>query len=235
MRVMKAHASQPPGHSAGRAQGHGPGGELRLELHSAPSGLGQAVLRADIAGMPLEWIDYREAARLYHQQQVAWACGSMLYRLYGGVNAATGRRTVVEVSSIVCTVGHTGNPGNSRHDYVPPLNNETLFRRDAHLCLYCGGRFLARELSRDHVRPFSQGGRDVWTNVVTACRRCNNLKAWRTPEQAKMQLLAVPFTPTYAEYIFLKGRRVMADQMAYLRAHFPRHSPLHERIQRWLS
>jgi hypothetical protein len=45
----------------------------------------------------------------------------------------------------------------------------------------------------------------VWTNVVAACRRCNNLKASRTPEQAKMQLIAVPFTPTYAEYIFLKG------------------------------
>ena len=48
-----------------------------------------------------------------------------------------------------------------------------------------------------------------------------------------MQLIAVPFTPTYAEYIFLKGRRVLADQMEYLRAHFPRTSPLHDRLQRW--
>ena len=78
-------------------------------------------------------------------------------------------------------------------------------------------------------------GIDIWTNVVTACRRCNNQKASRTPEQAKMQLIAVPFTPTYAEYIFLKGRRVLADQMEYLLAHFPRSSPLHDRIQRWLS
>ncbi len=46
---------------------------------------------------------------------------------------------------------------------------------------------------------------DTWGNVVSACRRCNNAKASRTPEQAGMQLLAVPFTPTYAEYIFLKG------------------------------
>jgi hypothetical protein len=142
---------------------------------------------------------------------------------------------VLEVSSIVATVGHTGNPANTRHDYVPPLNNETLFRRDAFLCMYCAGRFPSRELSRDHVRPFSQGGRDAWNNVVAACRRCNNQKAWRTPEQAKMQLIAVPFTPTYAEYIFLKGRRVLADQMEYLLAHFPRSSPLHDRIQRWLS
>ncbi len=154
--------------------------------------------------MPLEWIDYKEAARLYHQEQVAYTCGSPLFKLYGGVSARTGFRTVLEVNSIVATVGHTGNPGNTRHDYVPPLNNQTLFRRDAHFCLYCAQRFPVRELSRDHIRPFSQGGRDVWTNVVAACRRCNNLKASRTPEQAKMQLIAVPFTPTYAEYIFLK-------------------------------
>ena len=192
--------------------------------------LQQPVLRTDIAGMPLEWIDYREAARLHHQGQVAYTCGSPIFRLQGGTNALSGRRTVLEVHSIVATVGQSGNPGHLRKDYVPPLNNETLFRRDAHLCLYCGGRFGQRDLSRDHVRPFSQGGRDTWSNVVTACRRCNNFKAWRTPEQARMQLIAVPFTPTYAEYIFLKGRRILADQMEYLLAHFPRSSPLHGRI-----
>ena len=43
-------------------------------------------------------------------------------------------------------------------------------------------------------------------------------------------LLAVPFVPTHAEYIYLQGRRVLADQMEFLRAHFPRSSPLHQRI-----
>ena len=92
---------------------------------------------------------------------------------------------------------------------------------------------LYSQLSRDHVTPLSRGGLDTWNNVVTACRRCNNAKAYKTPEEAGMQLLAVPFTPTYAEYIFLKGRRVLADQMQYLLAHFPRSSPLHARIRDW--
>ena len=214
---------------------HGSSDDLRIVPSGAVRGLSQLVLRTDVAGMPLEWIDYREAARLYTQQQVAYTCGSNLFTLFGGINALTGRRTVLEINSIVATIGHTGNPGSTRVDYVPPLNNQTLFRRDAHICLYCGQRFATRDLSRDHVRPFSQGRLDTWTNVVTACRRCNNQKASRTPEQAKMQLVAVPFAPTYAEYIFLKGRRVLADQMEYLLAHFPRSSPLHERIQRWLS
>ncbi|HSF77384.1 MAG TPA: HNH endonuclease [Steroidobacteraceae bacterium] len=197
--------------------------------------LSQQVLRTDASGMPLEWVDYREAVRLYCLGQVSYAFGSALYALHGGTNARTGSQTVIEISSMLATVGRSSNPGSLREDYVPPLNNETLFKRDAYLCMYCGGRFPPSQLSRDHVRPFYQGGRDVWNNVVAACRRCNNAKASRTPEQAKMQLLAVPFTPTYAEYIYLKGRRVLADQMEYLLAHFPRSSPLHDRIQRWMQ
>lgn len=193
--------------------------------------LNQEILRTDVSGMPLEWIDYRDAVRLYHTGQVAYACGMSLYRLYGGTNALTGRQSILEIPTILSTFGHSHNPGNLRQDYVPPLNNQTLFRRDAHLCLYCGEHFPSNQLSRDHVRPLSKGGKDTWTNVVTACRRCNNIKAWRTPEQARMQLLAVPFAPTYAEYIYLKGRRVLADQMEYLLAHFPRSSPLHARLK----
>ncbi len=185
--------------------------------------------------MPLEWIDYRDAVRLYHTGQVAYACGTLLYRLHGGINAASGERSCVDVNSIIATVGESYRGPRIREEYTPPLNNQTLFKRDAHVCLYCGQRFMASSLSRDHVKPISQGGEDRWTNVVTACRRCNNHKAGRTPEQAAMQLLAVPFTPTYAEYIYLKGRRVLADQMQYLLAHFPRTSPLHARLRGHLA
>ena len=163
------------------------------------------------------------------------AAAKLLYCVHGGFNARTGLRSVIEVSSIVATRGDTRNVERNRDRYTPPLNNTTLFKRDANICLYCGLRFSKSELTRDHITPMSQGGRDIWTNVVTACRRCNNHKGGRTPEQAHMQLLAVPFTPTYAEYIYLKGRRVLFDQMQYLLAHFPRTSPLHERLRRDLE
>jgi 5-methylcytosine-specific restriction endonuclease McrA len=192
--------------------------------------LSQQVLRTDVAGMPLEWIDYRDAVRLYHTEQVAYTCGSSLFRIYGGYSAISGLRSVVEVHSIVATIGRTHGIAELRDQYTPPLNNKTLFRRDGNLCLYCGGLFLTKDLTRDHIRPISQGGEDIWPNVVTACRRCNNHKGGRTPEQAGLQLIAVPFTPNYAEYIYLKGRRVLADQMEFLLAHIPRSSPLHERL-----
>lgn len=200
---------------------------MEQQLHR----LSQEVLRTDVAGMPLEWIDYRSAAALYHSEQVAYCCGSPIYCVRGGYNARTGRRSVIEVSSIVATYGDTGVVERTRNAYTPPLNNRTLFRRDANLCMYCAKRFPTSELTRDHVTPISRGGHDIWTNVVAACRRCNNHKGGRTPEQAAMQLVAVPFSPTYAEYIYLKGRRVLADQMQYLLTHFPRTSPLHARLK----
>lgn len=186
------------------------------------------VLRTDASGMPLEWIGYQEAAKLYHLDQVAYSCGSHLYTLHGGVNAKTGLRSLIEVNSIIATVHHHGLMIDA--NYVPPLSNPALFRRDNCLCMYCGQRFHPSDLSRDHIRPISQGGQDHWNNVVTACKRCNNHKAGRTPEQAGIQLLAIPFTPTHAEYVYLQGRRVLTDQMEFLKAHFPRKSPLHHRL-----
>ncbi|AAU91301.1 MULTISPECIES: HNH endonuclease [Methylococcus] len=188
------------------------------------------VLRTDASGMPLEWIGYQEAAKLYYLEQVAYGCGSILFRLRGGINAKTGQRSRIEVNSIVATFGHANSGYKVDMGYVPPLNNAALFRRDGHICLYCGNLFRHSELSRDHIQPTSRGGSDTWNNVVTACKRCNNHKAGRTPEEAKMQLLAIPFTPTHAEYIYLQGRRVLADQMEFLKAHFPRKSPLHQRL-----
>ncbi len=196
------------------------------------SNLNQQVLRTDASGMPLEWISYQEAVRLYHLDLVAYTCGTPLYTIHGGINAITGERSQIEINSIVATHGNTRALQKARRRYSAPLNNPALFKRDGHLCLYCGKKFQDKLLSRDHVTPVSQKGQDIWNNVVSACKRCNNHKAGRTPEQAGMQLLAIPFTPTHAEYVYLQGKRVLADQMQFLLAHFPRTSPLHDRLSR---
>lgn len=188
------------------------------------------ILRTDVSGMPLEWIDFKETVRLHCLGQVAYTCGTQLYRVHGGINAQSGRRSFVDVNSIVATQGDTRSLSERLAAYVPPLNNAALFRRDCQVCMYCGQRFHDSDLSRDHVRPISRGGKDGWSNVVTACRRCNHHKGANLPEEMGMELLAVPFVPSYAEYIYLQGRRILADQMEFLRSHFPRRSPMHQRL-----
>ncbi|NEZ02913.1 HNH endonuclease [Wenzhouxiangella sp. XN201] len=192
--------------------------------------LDQQVLRTDVTGMPLEWIGYQDAVRLIVLEQVCYSLGSVLYRLHGGINACSGRRTEIPVNAIIATHGSHPDAHRFYDRYTPPLSNRALFRRDENLCLYCGEQFGERALSRDHVQPLAQGGQDTWANVVTACKRCNNHKGSLTPEQAGMQLLAIPFTPTHAEYVYLQGRRILADQMEFLLAHFPRNSVLRKRL-----
>ena len=101
--------------------------------------LRQQVLRTDAAGMPLEWISYQDAARLYHAQQVAYTCGELLYVVHGGVNALSGRQSMIEVNSIIATHGSN----HSLHErYIPPLNNthSVFFGVD----LMCGNVLMAK-------------------------------------------------------------------------------------------
>ena len=140
-------------------------------LAGIASDISQQVLRTDVAGMPLEWIDYREAVRLYHAEQVAYECGTLLYAVFGGYSSFDGLRSKVDVNSIIATHGTSKSLSRNRDKYIPPLNNRTLFKRDANLCLYCAMRFPTRDLTRDHITPISHGGRDAWNNVATACRR----------------------------------------------------------------
>ena len=193
--------------------------------------LQQQVLRTDIAGMPLEWIAYQDAVRLITLGQVSYSLGSTVYRIHGGINAVSGTRSFIDVDAIVATLGTHPHTYLFADSYTPPLSNQALFRRDQYLCLYCGEQFPHSLLSRDHVNPLSQGGIDTWGNVVTSCKRCNNHKAGRTPEQSGMKLLAIPFSPTHAEYVYLQGRRILADQMEFLLAHFPRNSRLRQRVR----
>ena len=179
----------------------------------------------------MEWIGYQAAVRLIALGQVSYSMGRTVYRIHGGINSMSGLQSIVDVNAIIASYGRHPHTHLFSPAYTPPLSNKALFRRDQSLCLYCGEQFENLLLSRDHVNPISQGGQDTWGNVVTACKRCNNHKAGRTPEQAGMQLLAIPFTPTHAEYVYLQGRKILADQMEFLLTHFPRNSRLRKRAE----
>jgi len=78
-----------------------------------------------------------------------------------------------------------------------------VLKRDNFVCQYCGRTQHPCELTLDHVLPRSQGGKNTWENVVAACKPCNHRKGNRTPTEARMKLLRLPFRPRYLALVVL--------------------------------
>ena len=172
------------------------------------------ILRLNKAGMPQEWIDIEQAAKLYCQDKVLYELGTDSITLRGGWDHS-GKQSKLTLSSIIACEGKVTDVNGKI-----ALTNRYLFRRDNYLCLYCGQRFSPVLLTRDHIIPRSRGGKDTWTNVASSCQRCNHAKGAKTPEEAGMPLLAVPFQPNVYERFYLVNRRILADQMDFLKDHF---------------
>ena len=180
---------------------------------------GTRVLSLDAHGRILDWMSWQDAVCLYVRGAVAWTLGAPCLTLHGGHNRALGRQSVIELHPIVAS---RGTASKLAIDPAPALTNAALFARDSLLCLYCGHSHPRHQLTRDHVVPVSRGGRDCWENVVTACIGCNVRKGSRTPQQAGMPLLAVPYRPSWVEHLILSNRHILADQMEFLTHHLPR-------------
>ena len=183
------------------------------------------VLQLDIQGTPQAWIGLEEAALHYATGAVAWEGGDgALATLRGGWNAVSGRQSLIAVAPIVALRGHARV---NLFDVVPGVTKAKLLRRDRHTCAYCGQVFGERDLQVEHVVPASRGGPCTWMNLVTACAACNGRKADRTPDEAGMPLVYLPYVPTRFESFLLEGRRIRADVHEWLAARLPKHSRLH--------
>lgn len=134
------------------------------------------------------------------------------------------KRKFVKLARLLVEVGlweerDDGEPGWQFHDwwdigYIPgekvKLNRKrtkemknpdivnAVKARDGDRCRYCGRKVNWADrtgdggATYDHVIPGLAAG---VTNLVVACRKCNRLKAQRTPEQAGMTLLPPPAGP----------------------------------------
>jgi 5-methylcytosine-specific restriction endonuclease McrA len=104
--------------------------------------------------------------------------------------------------------------------HLPPkLTRDNVFSRDKQLCAYCVEEFPKSKLTWDHVIPKSLGGKNSWINLVTACTTCNNKKG-NTPldQLVGIKLAYVPYVPNRASQLILSNRRILVDQMDYLKA-----------------
>jgi 5-methylcytosine-specific restriction endonuclease McrA len=187
-----------------------------------------SILVLDAGGTPRRWIGLEDAAGYYCKRQVAWDFGAHSFTLRGGTNRASGERSSLTLRSIVAVRSQGGR--RAPDDCAPALTREMLFARDRYLCAYCGVQQRPADLTAEHVQPQSRGGRNTWTNLVSACKPCNLRKGNRTPEQARMPLLYVPYVPNLHEAFILRNRRILADQMEFLMAGVPPHSRLHPKV-----
>lgn len=187
------------------------------------------ILQLNAGGEPVRWIDYEKSAYFYARDKVLWSLGEHEVMLRGGTNSTTGKRSTLTMSTIVAVdCKHSPRKFVSG---IPPLTNKTLFIRDSNICAYCADYYGKSQLTRDHVTPKSKGGEDDWTNLVTACKKCNHKKADRTPTEASMPLVYIPYVPNYNEHLILQNRRILADQMEYLKKGIAEDSRIYEMIE----
>ncbi len=178
------------------------------------------VLKIDISGVPQMWIGVEEAARYYATDSVAYTLGDSCVRLRGGRSRLTGARSYLDIHPIMAILGHSMADRLLRSPPRLTRFNHKLFRRDCNMCAYCGQQYPDSHLEREHIVPFCKGGTDHWMNVVASCRSCNQRKANRTPEEAHMPLLYLPYVPSRWEDLILQARagHIQGDQMAFLKA-----------------
>ncbi|MFO0089817.1 MAG: HNH endonuclease [bacterium] len=180
------------------------------------------VLVVDKGGTPKDWCNFEVATCYYAKDKVIWEIGSKVKTMLGGHNEY-GEQSRIDISSIIGVSGPLlGDKFYERQTVF--ADRMTLYGRDHYICAYCGDKFHTQELTIDHVHPKSRGGTNHWTNCVTACKTCNHRKGNKTPEEAKMHLLYVPYAPTVHERILLQNRKVLGCQMEYLKASIPKNS-----------
>jgi HNH endonuclease len=189
-----------------------------------------SVLIVDKGGNPRDWLSYQDTVKAYAEDRVICNLGSHV-RTYTGGRNSSGDVSKIDISSIIMVTGPVlGEKFKFR--VTKFCEREILYVRDAMMCAYCGMVHKDdKHLTIDHVLPRSRNGQHTWTNTVTSCASCNHAKADRTPEEAGLQLLYVPYAPNLQEKLLLKNRKVKADQMDYLLATIPKSSRVHQNVK----
>ncbi|MFY7812673.1 MAG: HNH endonuclease [Candidatus Nanopelagicaceae bacterium] len=96
--------------------------------------------------------------------------------------------------------------------HTVPLSRRAIFARDGGRCVYCA----ATATSIDHVVPKSRGGDHTWDNVVSACHKCNHLKADKTLKELGWRLRSIPREPVGAAWRILGTGRADSRWVPYL-------------------
>lgn len=85
------------------------------------------------------------------------------------------------------------------------LRPEALYYRDHGVCMYCEKKITLHEMTCDHVYPKSYGGKYEWTNIVSACPKCNYEKGSSLPV-GRWKPKQFPIKPTYYQLLEIRKK-----------------------------
>ena len=80
-----------------------------------------------------------------------------------------------------------GEPKRSRPTFTPK-EKDALHNQQGGQCNGCGQKFAVRNLTVDHIKPFSKGGGERLTNLQLLCGSCNSIKGNGTQAELKKRL-----------------------------------------------
>jgi 5-methylcytosine-specific restriction endonuclease McrA len=141
---------------------------------------------------PLSVMSLQRAAKLLLKERVEPVAGENL--------ALVGQQQTLSVPTVLRLRIYADVPRRN----PPAWTRRGMLARDNYTCAYCGKVCSSIEATVDHVLPVSRGGKSSWGNTVTACWKCNQRKANRTPDEADMKLLIEPKLPR-TRYISARG------------------------------
>tara|TARA_R110000824_G_scaffold8064_2_gene36701 strand:- start:1292 stop:1792 length:501 start_codon:yes stop_codon:yes gene_type:complete len=162
-----------------------------------------SVLKLDSAFKPIEIIGWEEAFLLTWLKK-AWAVEYSDKWVHSATKA-------FQVPAVIVLFQYI-----DEKLFTLPCTRKNVLIRDENECQYCGKHFREASLTLDHVVPKSKGGKSNWTNVVTACKPCNQKKRDYLVENAPVVLLRRPKRPSYRSIIKKRFKNANVKWKEYL-------------------
>jgi 5-methylcytosine-specific restriction endonuclease McrA len=147
-----------------------------------------AVLKLDSSFKPIEVITWEEAFLLTWLKK-AWAVEYSDKWVHSATKA-------FQIPSVIVLFQYI-----DEKFFTLPCTRKNILIRDENRCQYCAKSFREADLTIDHVIPKSKGGNSRWTNVVAACKPCNQKKRDYLIEDAPVSLIKRPKKPSYRSII----------------------------------
>ncbi len=108
----------------------------------------------------------------------------------------------------------------NKYVYIPhkkvTLSRYNIYRRDDYTCVYCPSK---ENLTIDHVKPKSKGGKNTWENLATCCGSCNlekgNMPLSEYTKLTGKKIKYMPYRPSYMEFLS-QYRNIHEDWKPYV-------------------